>query len=188
MNLSHHQIDEARKVYNLYWECYQGGDLDGFASRMDDKIGEIPIVAEDFSRVILNLCNNGFDAMREKEKLTGDGGPKTGKKSLRQPTEGGDPSADGEQGDDTESGYHPKLTVRTDQSGKSITIEIEDNGPGIPDEIRDKIMQPFFTTKKGTQGTGLGLSITNDIVKAHGGTMNIDSQPGQTIFTIKFNR
>lgn len=49
-------------------------------------------------------------------------------------------------------------------------------------------MQPFFTTKKGTQGTGLGLSITNDIVKAHGGTMNIDSQPGQTIFTIKFNR
>jgi C4-dicarboxylate-specific signal transduction histidine kinase len=46
---------------------------------------------------------------------------------------------------------------------------VKDNGHGIPDEIRDKILQPFFTTKKGTEGTGLGLSITNDIIKAHGG-------------------
>jgi len=67
--------------------------------------------------------------------------------------------------------YHPKLTVRTHQTDKSVSIEIEDNGPGIPDDIKDKIMQPFFTTKKGTQGTGLGLSITNDIIKAHGGNM-----------------
>jgi len=65
----------------------------------------------------------------------------------------------------------PKLTVRTHQTEKAITIEIEDNGPGIPDDIKDKILQPFFTTKKGTQGTGLGLSITNDIIKAHGGNM-----------------
>ncbi|TVQ06825.1 MAG: sensor histidine kinase, partial [Balneolaceae bacterium] len=50
---------------------------------------------------------------------------------------------------------------------------------------KDKILQPFFTTKKGTQGTGLGLSITNDIVKAHGGNMEIYSQRGQTTFTIK---
>ncbi len=56
---------------------------------------------------------------------------------------------------------------------------------GIPEEIKDKIMQPFFTTKKGTQGTGLGLSITNDIVKVHGGSMDVHSQPGQTVFTIK---
>jgi len=85
-------------------------------------------------------------------------------------------------------GYHPKLTIRTRKSDNTVSIEIEDNGPGIPDDIKDKILQPFFTTKKGTQGTGLGLSITNDIVKAHGGSMDIDSQPGQTIFTIKFNR
>jgi len=50
--------------------------------------------------------------------------------------------------------------------------------------MKDKILQPFFTTKKGTQGTGLGLSITNDIVKAHGGTLDLESQPGKTIFTI----
>ena len=136
--------------------------------QLDESVGEVPIIAEDFSRVILNLCNNAFDAMREKAR----GKDLQGFKNL-----------EGLQVD-----YHPKLTVRTRSENAHITIEIEDNGPGIPDEIKDKILQPFFTTKKGTQGTGLGLSITNDIVKAHGGTMNIDSQPGQTIFTIKFNR
>jgi len=81
--------------------------------------------------------------------------------------------------------YHPQLVVRTKRTDGSVTIEIEDNGPGIPDDMKDKILQPFFTTKKGTQGTGLGLSITNDIVKAHGGIMEIDSHPGQTTFMIK---
>ena len=56
---------------------------------------------------------------------------------------------------------------------------------GIPEDIKDKILQPFFTTKKGTQGTGLGLSITHDIVKAHGGSLDVHSHPGQTVFTIK---
>jgi signal transduction histidine kinase len=81
--------------------------------------------------------------------------------------------------------YQPKLTVRTKSKDNTITIEIEDNGPGIPDEIKDKILQPFFTTKKGTAGTGLGLSITNDIIKAHGGSLDVHSQPGQTVFIIK---
>ena len=81
-------------------------------------------------------------------------------------------------------GYHPKLTVRTKSENGQITIKIEDNGAGIPYDIKDKIMHPFFTTKKGTQGTGLGLSITNDIVQAHGGSMVVHSKPGKTIFTI----
>ena len=127
--------------------------------QLDETIGDVPLVAEDFSRVILNLCNNAFDAMRD--KLTGDGGPKTG--------------------------YVPKLSVRTNVDDGKVIIEIEDNGPGIPDEIKDKILQPFFTTKKGTQGTGLGLSITNDIIKAHGGDMQIVSAPGSTVFSIRFN-
>ena len=83
--------------------------------------------------------------------------------------------------------YQPKLTVRTHQTNKSVTIDIQDNGPGIPDDVKDKILQPFFTTKKGTQGTGLGLSITNDIVKAHGGRLDINSEPGQTQFRIILN-
>jgi signal transduction histidine kinase len=62
---------------------------------------------------------------------------------------------------------------------------VEDNGPGIPDEIQDKILQPFFTTKKGTEGTGLGLSISFDIVKAHGGNIQIVSVPGEfTLFVV----
>ena len=146
VNLAFHGMRASKEPINV--------DID---LQLDESVGDVALIAEDFSRVILNLCNNAFDAMRD--KLTGDGGPGTG--------------------------YVPKLSVRTHQTEKAVTIEIEDNGPGIPDEIKDKILQPFFTTKKGTQGTGLGLSITNDIVKAHGGSMDIDSQPGQTVFIIK---
>ncbi|MDX1587006.1 MAG: triple tyrosine motif-containing protein, partial [Balneolaceae bacterium] len=119
--------------------------------QFDNSIGELPLVAEEFSRVILNICNNAFDAMRtfSVERF--------------------------EQGID----YTPKLTVRTLSKGDSIALEIEDNGPGIPEEIRDQILQPFFTTKKGTEGTGLGLSISNDIIKAHGGTLEIESKKGK---------
>ncbi len=123
---------------------------------LDISIGKVPLIAEDMSRVILNLCNNAFDAMMEKEKTEENG-----------------------------SGYKPKLTVRTKKHKRKIIIEIEDNGPGIPDKIKDKILQPFFTTKKGTQGTGLGLSITHDIIKLHGGFLNIKSQPGKTVFRIQ---
>ena len=82
-------------------------------------------------------------------------------------------------------GYEPKLTVRTKADNGKAIIEIEDNGPGIPEEIKDKIMQPFFTTKKGTEGTGLGLSITHDIVKAHGGELKIKTEAGNgSVFRI----
>jgi signal transduction histidine kinase len=121
---------------------------------LDEKIGEVSLIHEDFSRVILNLCNNAFDAMREK---------------TLSPT----PHPEGE-GD-----YLPKLTVRTARKDGNIFVEIEDNGPGIPEEMKDKIMQPFFTTKKGTEGTGLGLSITNDIIKAHGGDLTVETNEGE---------
>ena len=124
--------------------------------QLDESIGEVPLVAEDFSRVILNLVNNAFDAMQGAGHKAQDAGD-----------------------------YGPRLTVRTRSENGSAIIEIEDNGPGIPDEIKDKILQPFFTTKKGTAGTGLGLSITNDIIKAHGGELNIESRPGKgTTFII----
>jgi signal transduction histidine kinase len=84
--------------------------------------------------------------------------------------------------------YHPKLTVRTKPDNGKVMIEFEDNGPGIPDEIKNKILQPFFTTKKGTQGTGLGLSITNEIVKAHRGELKVESTPGKgSVFTVHLN-
>ena len=60
-----------------------------------------------------------------------------------------------------------------------IQITIFDNGPGIPDNIKDKIFQPFFTTKPTGQGTGLGLSLSYDIVKAHGGELKVESEEGE---------
>jgi signal transduction histidine kinase len=147
VNLAFHGMRAGKEPINV--------DID---LQLEENIGEIPLIAEDFSRVILNLCNNAFDAMRSVGSIS-------------------DNSVSG--------GYKPKLTVRTHQVEGTVTIEIEDNGPGIPDEIKDKILQPFFTTKKGTDGTGLGLSITNDIVKAHGGKMSITTGEGFTRILIE---
>jgi two-component system NtrC family sensor kinase len=85
-----------------------------------------------------------------------------------------------------EKDYKPLLTVSTRNVGKSIEIVVKDNGSGIPDAIKDKILQPFFTTKPTGEGTGLGLSLSYDIiVKAHGGTIDIDSKEGQySTFTL----
>lgn len=149
VNLSFHGMRAGEDPINLDIE------LD-----LDEEIEEVPLIAEDFSRVIINLCNNAFDAMRER--------------------------ANGK--DETADNYLPKLLVRTQKNDDQIFIEIEDNGPGIPEEMKDKILQPFFTTKEGTEGTGLGLSITNDIVKAHGGEIQITSQKNKyTCFRISLN-
>jgi signal transduction histidine kinase len=143
---------------------------------LDKDVGEVPLVAEDFSRVILNLCNNAFDAMRERLSAASD------QPSSDTPSPEGIPAGEGGendivvQGDDSSNKYEPKLSIRTHKNDQAVTIEIQDNGPGIPQKIKDKILQPFFTTKKGTAGTGLGLSITNDIIKAHGGQIDIDSE------------
>ncbi|MFU8860340.1 MAG: sensor histidine kinase [Cyclonatronaceae bacterium] len=165
--------------------------------QLDESIGEIPLIAEDFSRIILNLSTNAFDAMKDKmQTLT--------PLSLPQPQAGSSGNLPQPQAGSFESlpqsgsprrvpapdpakvppPYTPKLTIRTHKTGGTITIEFEDNGPGIPDGIKDKILQPFFTTKKGTQGTGLGLSITHDIIKAHGGTLHIESSSNGTIMKV----
>ncbi|TDQ16920.1 phospho-acceptor domain-containing protein [Algoriphagus boseongensis] len=115
---------------------------------LDQKIPPINLNAEDFSRVILNLTKNAFDAMRDKINAVS-------------------------------SEYKAKLEFRTKDLKDKVLLEIEDNGPGVPEEIRDKLLMPFFTTKKGTDGTGLGLSITHDIVKSHGGTLEIESKVGE---------
>ena len=140
VNLAFHGMRAGKNPINV--------DID---LQLDDDLGEVPLITEDFSRVILNLCNNAFDAMRDKLN--------------------GIKPRDGET-----AKYLPKLTVSTKKDRDAVSIRIQDNGSGIPDDVRDKILQPFFTTKKGTQGTGLGLSITNDIVKAHGGNLTIESQ------------
>src|SRR5271170_250096 len=92
--------------------------------------------------------------------------------------EGGDPA------------FAPTLTLTTRDRGDEIEVRVRDNGIGIPPEIRDKLFQPFFTTKPTGEGTGLGLSISYDIVvQEHGGSITVDSQPGEfTEFTVRLPR
>jgi len=81
--------------------------------------------------------------------------------------------------------YKPTVEVSTLANNGLIEIKVKDNGPGVPEHIRDKIVQPFFTTKPTGEGTGLGLSISYDIIKAHGGQISIDTEEGEfTEFTI----
>ena len=113
----------------------------------DENVGTVPVFPEDFSRVVLNLCKNAFDAMRDKTRLSENGA------------------------------YLPALTVKSKKEDRKVVVSIEDNGPGMTDEVRKKLFEPFFTTKKGTEGTGLGLSITHDIIKNHKGEISIESNP-----------
>ncbi|MDX1908954.1 MAG: two-component regulator propeller domain-containing protein [Bacteroidia bacterium] len=84
-------------------------------------------------------------------------------------------------------GYEPLVIIRTAHLGDKVEIQIQDNGPGIPEAIRDKIFQPFFTTKPAGQGTGLGLSLSYDILKANGGTLRFETQTGEgATFVITF--
>jgi two-component system NtrC family sensor kinase len=86
--------------------------------------------------------------------------------------------------------FVPTMKVTTRDSGEVVEVRVRDNGIGIPADIRDKLFQPFFTTKPTGEGTGLGLSITYDIVtKQHGGTITVDSEVDAfTEFTIRLPR
>jgi signal transduction histidine kinase len=82
-------------------------------------------------------------------------------------------------------GYEPTVSVTTKNLGGKVRISVQDNGTGIPPAIKDKIFQPFFTTKSSGQGTGLGLSLSYDIIKAHGGEIEVDSKPNEyTVFHV----
>ncbi|MEO5908142.1 MAG: HAMP domain-containing sensor histidine kinase, partial [Ginsengibacter sp.] len=116
----------------------------------DESIGKINIIPQDIGRVLINLYNNAFYAVSEKEA-----------------TDRGRPA--------TESKYQPAVFVKTRKSGNSVIIIVSDNGNGIPEKVKDKIFQPFFTTKPTGQGTGLGLSLSYDIVKAHGGEIKVET-------------
>ncbi len=113
-------------------------------------IAPIELVPQDITRVLLNLFGNGFYAAAKRQR------------------------------DDVEPNFRPALKVTTNDRGNAVEICIRDNGAGIPPEIRDKLFQPFFTTKPTGEGTGLGLSISYDIVtQQHGGTIEVDSRPGE---------
>ena len=116
---------------------------------LDNSIGRINVVRQDIGRVILNLLSNAFYAVNERERL-------------QSPLDG----------------YTPQVMVSTKKLTEKIVIVVKDNGNGVPQNIVDKIFQPFFTTKPAGRGTGLGLSLAYDIVKVHGGEIKLQTKEG----------
>ena len=120
----------------------------------DETIEKIDVIPQDIGRVLLNLFNNAFYATSQKQRA----------ETLKQKT-------DGEK-------YEPTVSVSTRKLNENVEICVKDNGGGIPQNIIDKIFQPFFTTKPTGEGTGLGLSLSYDIIKAHGGSLKVEALSG----------
>ena len=119
------------------------------ATHFEPKLPKVNVSQQDMGRVLLNLFNNAFYAVHQKQKA---GVP----------------------------GYKPEVRVANSLENEHVVIKVRDNGIGIPDAIKDKIMQPFFTTKPTGEGTGLGLSLTYDmVVKGHGGSIQVTSIEGE---------
>ncbi len=131
----------------------------------DQSIGNINIIPQDIGRVVLNLINNAFYAVGEKSSIWNlESGINKDKNA-----------------------YEPTVSISTKKVDGNILITVSDNGNGIPSSIKEKIFQPFFTTKPTGQGTGLGLSMSYDIVtKGHGGKLIVESEVGKgTEFVIE---
>ena len=117
---------------------------------LDEEVGELDVVPQDLARVFLNMVSNACYATNEKRNAP-----------------------------ETASDYVPTLWISSQRTPDQVEVRIRDNGKGIPPNVVDKIFNPFFTTKPTDQGTGLGLALSNDIVREHGGTIKVHSEPGE---------
>lgn len=137
--LSYHGLRAKDKSFNAE-----------LVARFDESLPKLNVVSQDFGRVLLNLFNNAFYAVNQKEKTAG-------------------------------ADYNPKVEVTTFAPPEGgWGIKVRDNGNGIPQQVLDKIYQPFFTTKPTGEGTGLGLSLSYDIVvKGHGGRIEVNTKEGE---------
>jgi two-component system NtrC family sensor kinase len=117
---------------------------------LDPTAGQADVFPQDITRVLLNLISNGFYAATKRKAQAGN------------------------------DGFEPALAASTRGLGDQVEIRIRDNGTGIPPEVKEKMFNPFYTTKPAGEGTGLGLSISHDIiVKQHGGSIEVDTKPGE---------
>ena len=120
----------------------------------DPDVGELDVIPQDLGRVFLNMVSNSCHATHEKR------------------------IARVEAGNGSEV-YFPTVWLTTRRKEEQIEVRIRDNGSGIPDDVIDKIFNPFFTTKPTDQGTGLGLALSSDIIRQHGGAIRATSEPGE---------
>jgi two-component system, NtrC family, sensor kinase len=127
---------------------------------LQENMAPVTLAPQDLTRVLLNLFSNGFHAARERQRM------------------------------ETTSAFEPSLKVSTRSLDGSVEICVRDNGIGIPAEIKDRLFQPFFTTKPPGEGTGLGLSMSYDIItQQHGGSITVDSKAGEySEFTVRLPR
>jgi signal transduction histidine kinase len=144
LKLSYHGLRAKDKSFNAE-----------LVTHFDPDLPKINVSQQDIGRVMLNLFNNAFYAVNQKQKKAG-------------------------------GTYRPEVSVTTSSENGKVIIKVKDNGVGISDALKDKIMQPFFTTKPTGEGTGLGLSLSYDIVvKGHGGTITVDTKENEfTEFTV----
>ena len=120
-----------------------------FDTKFDTTLPLISVIPQDIGRVILNLINNAFYAVNVRQK------------------------------NEKDTGYKPHVTLTTRKQGDKVIIEVADNGTGMTEQVKEKIFQPFFTTKPTGEGTGLGLSLSYDIVtKGHGGELRVETKEG----------
>ena len=153
-------VDEA---LNLAYHGARAQDQDfniTLEREFEPSLAPIELAPQEMTRVFLNLFSNGFYAANKRRDQIGS--PQ----------------------------FRPTLKVTTRHTGDTVEVHVRDNGVGISPEIRDKLFQPFFTTKPTGEGTGLGLSISYDIVtQQHGGTISVESEPGAfTEFTVRLPR
>ena len=116
---------------------------------LDPEMGDVDVIPQDLGRVFLNMVGNACYATDEKRKA-------------------------GEV-----DGYEPTISLKTRRGEENIEIRIRDNGSGMPPQVVEKIFNPFFTTKPTGEGTGLGLAMSSDIVREHGGTIQVETEPGE---------
>jgi signal transduction histidine kinase len=162
LNLAYHGMRAKDKSFNVKLET----DFEAGLPKVD-------VVPQDIGRVLLNLYKNAFHAVQER-KNSGEAGyePKVKVEAVKYIT-----AETGRRGEDPGSSiFDPR----------SVIVRVSDNGTGIPESIRTKIFQPFFTTKPTGQGTGLGLSLSYDIAKAHGGYLLVENTTGEgTVFVLR---
>ncbi|MEO5583634.1 MAG: ATP-binding protein, partial [Saprospiraceae bacterium] len=152
-------------------------------TELDPSIPTLKIIPSDFGRVLINLFNNAFYSMNEKEKKWQN---KVGERITRSPDKNENArvmdfsTLHNKTNYEQKPAYHPTLIVQSQLKNHQVQLTIKDNGLGISNAVQAKIFQPFFTTKPAGSGTGLGLSLSYDIItKVHGGTISVDSVEGE---------
>lgn len=142
--------EHALLAYNSARALDNNFQLD-IRENLDPSVGNMSVIPEDLSRVFLNIVGNACYATGEKSRTL--------------------------EGSDVE--YTPTIWLTTERKEETVEILIRDNGSGIPNDVIDKIFNPFFTTKPAHEGTGLGLSLSNDIIREHGGTITATTEIGE---------